>query len=165
MLKATTSVINASQITGVLPVVNGGTGVTTSTGTGNTVLSATPTLSGDVTLSTGNLIVSTSGKGITGGTVVTATGSTSALNATATTIFALPTTVRVNCLQVFCNILDAGGSNSFAVVVYDRSNARIAVTGNDTDLLISLSGTNIKITQNFGSTQTVNWGYILSKYA
>ena len=63
MLKTTTSVINASQITGVLPVVNGGTGVTTSTGTGNTVLSAAPTLSGNVTLSTGNLIVA-SGQGI-----------------------------------------------------------------------------------------------------
>ena len=63
MLKTTTSVINASQITGVLPVLNGGTGVTTSTGTGNTVLSAAPTLSGNVTLSTGNLIVA-SGQGI-----------------------------------------------------------------------------------------------------
>jgi hypothetical protein len=64
MLKTVTNIINASQITGVLPVVNGGTGVTTSTGTGNTVLSATPTLSGDVTLSTGNLVIGTAGKGI-----------------------------------------------------------------------------------------------------
>lgn len=64
MLKVANSVISASRITGVLPVVNGGTGVTTSTGTGNTVLSASPTLSGDVTLSTGNLVIGTSGKGI-----------------------------------------------------------------------------------------------------
>jgi len=64
MLKVANSVIDASRITGVLPVLNGGTGVTTSTGTGNTVLSATPTLSGDVTLSTGNLIIGTAGKGI-----------------------------------------------------------------------------------------------------
>ena len=64
MLKVANSVISASRITGVLPVVNGGTGVTTSTGTGNTVLSASPTLSGDVSLSTGNLVMSTSGKGI-----------------------------------------------------------------------------------------------------
>jgi hypothetical protein len=48
MLKTTTSIINASQITGVLPVVNGGTGVTTSTGTGNTVLSAAPTFSSGI---------------------------------------------------------------------------------------------------------------------
>jgi len=60
MLKAVTNLVNVSQITGVLPVVNGGTGVTTSTGTGNTVLSAAPTLSGNVTLSTGNLIVASS---------------------------------------------------------------------------------------------------------
>ena len=64
MLKVANSVINASRITGVLPVVNGGTGVTTSTGTGSVVLSAAPTLSGDVALSTGNLVISTSGKGI-----------------------------------------------------------------------------------------------------
>jgi hypothetical protein len=64
MLKAVTNLVNVSQITGVLPVVNGGTGVTTSTGTGNVVLSAAPTLSGNVSLSTGNLIMSTSGKGI-----------------------------------------------------------------------------------------------------
>jgi hypothetical protein len=63
MLKTVTNSVNVSQITGVLPVVNGGTGVTTSTGTGNTVLSAAPTLSGNVTLSTGNLIVA-SGQGI-----------------------------------------------------------------------------------------------------
>ena len=64
MLKVANSVISASRITGVLPVVNGGTGVTTSTGTGNTVLSAAPTLSGDVNLSTGNLVIGTAGKGI-----------------------------------------------------------------------------------------------------
>jgi len=38
--------------------------VTTSTGTGSTVLSAAPTLSGNVSLSTGNLVIGTSGKGI-----------------------------------------------------------------------------------------------------
>jgi len=64
MLKVANSVIDASRITGVLPVVNGGTGVTTSTGTGNTVLSAAPTLSSNVTLSTGNLVIGTAGKGI-----------------------------------------------------------------------------------------------------
>lgn len=35
-----------SGVTGTLPVANGGTGVTTSTGTGNVVLSASPTLTG-----------------------------------------------------------------------------------------------------------------------
>ena len=36
--------LSTADITGVLPVVNGGTGVTTSTGTGSTVLSISPTL-------------------------------------------------------------------------------------------------------------------------
>lgn len=44
MLKASSKLVSASQITGVLPVVNGGTGVTTSTGTTNAVLSNSPTI-------------------------------------------------------------------------------------------------------------------------
>ena len=79
MLKVANSVINASRITGVLPVVNGGTGVTTSTGTGNTVLSAAPTLSGDVTLSTGNMVPSTAAKGINFTANTPAAGMTSQL--------------------------------------------------------------------------------------
>jgi hypothetical protein len=79
MLKAVTNLVNVSQITGVLPVVNGGTGVTTSTGTGNTVLSAAPTLSGNVTLSTGNLIPSTAAKGINFTANTPAAGMTSQL--------------------------------------------------------------------------------------
>ena len=79
MLKVANSVISATRITGVLPVANGGTGVTTSTGTGNTVLSATPTLSGDVTLSTGNLVIGTAGKGIDYSADPSAAGMTSEL--------------------------------------------------------------------------------------
>jgi hypothetical protein len=44
----TISALDAGDITtGTLPVVRGGTGVTTSTGTGNVVLSASPTLTGN----------------------------------------------------------------------------------------------------------------------
>lgn len=39
-------------VTGTLPVANGGTGVTTSTGTGNVVLSASPTITGTLTAAT-----------------------------------------------------------------------------------------------------------------
>lgn len=47
----------ATQVTGTLPVANGGTGVTTSTGTGNVVLSTSPTLTTPVlgTPTSGNL--------------------------------------------------------------------------------------------------------------
>jgi hypothetical protein len=44
-----------SLISGILPVANGGTGVTTSTGTGSVVLSAAPTLTGQATIPTINL--------------------------------------------------------------------------------------------------------------
>lgn len=44
--------IPMGQATGTLAVANGGTGVTTSTGTGNVVLSASPTLTGTVTAET-----------------------------------------------------------------------------------------------------------------
>jgi hypothetical protein len=39
----------STGVTGTLPVANGGTGVTTSTGTGSTVLSASPTFTGTLT--------------------------------------------------------------------------------------------------------------------
>jgi hypothetical protein len=41
-----------THVSGTLPVANGGTGVTTSTGTGSVVLSASPALTGNVTVTT-----------------------------------------------------------------------------------------------------------------
>ncbi len=46
VLTSCTGLPMTSGVTGTLPVANGGTGTTTSTGTGNTVLSASPTFSG-----------------------------------------------------------------------------------------------------------------------
>jgi len=43
-LKQTVGTVNLANVTGTLAVVNGGTGVTTSTGSGNVVLSTSPTL-------------------------------------------------------------------------------------------------------------------------
>lgn len=43
-LLASTAINLATQVTGTLPVANGGTGVTTSTGSGSVVLSTSPTL-------------------------------------------------------------------------------------------------------------------------
>ena len=56
--------IPTSLLTGTLAVANGGTGVTTSTGSGSVVLSASPTLTGTTTYSIGSF-------SSTGGTVVT----------------------------------------------------------------------------------------------
>ena len=57
-IKVTSSVV--SNLTGTLPVANGGTGFTTSTGTGNTGLSASPTFTGTPTLPTGTIGVTQS---------------------------------------------------------------------------------------------------------
>lgn len=59
-------VVLTTDVTGTLPVTNGGTGVTTSTGSGNNVLSTsptitTPTFSGVVTLGTNWSVVETAG--------------------------------------------------------------------------------------------------------
>jgi len=50
-----------TDVTGTLPVANGGTGVTTSTGTGNTVRSASPSLTGTIGLGTNWSVVETAG--------------------------------------------------------------------------------------------------------
>jgi hypothetical protein len=59
----------STGVTGTLPVANGGTGVTTSTGTGSTVLSASPTFTGTTTAA--NLAYTGT---LTGGTGVVAIG-------------------------------------------------------------------------------------------
>lgn len=68
-------------VTGTLPVANGGTGVTSSTGSGSVVLSASPTLTGTVgcdnITSTGNIIV---------GGNLTVNGTTTTINSTTTTL-------------------------------------------------------------------------------
>ena len=73
----------STGVTGTLPVANGGTGVTTSTGTGSTVLSASPTFTGTLTAAnltaTGTTTLATSLSGLlkaTSGVVSTATSST-----------------------------------------------------------------------------------------
>jgi hypothetical protein len=55
--KQTLGAVNVSTVTGTLPVANGGTGVTTSTGTGSVVLSTSPSLTTPVlgTPTSGNL--------------------------------------------------------------------------------------------------------------
>lgn len=97
----TGSIALGSEVSGTLPVGNGGTGVTSSTGSGSVVLSASPTLSGTITGGTfsgtfsgnGASITSLNASNISSGTVPTAnletTGTTtcnlSGMTATTTT--------------------------------------------------------------------------------
>jgi len=132
MLKVANSVIDASRITGVLPVVNGGTGVTTSTGTGNTVLSAAPTLSGNVTLSTGNLIIGTDGKGIDFSITSHPAGMTSELlsdyeEGTWTPTVGGSTTYNTQ----------SGSYTKFGRLVYVRFNLNILAIGSGSTTLVS----------------------------
>ena len=64
----------ASSITGTLAVANGGTGVTTSTGSGDVVLSASPTLTGTLTAAIANFSGAVTGASYTGGAVSGTTG-------------------------------------------------------------------------------------------
>ena len=62
-------------VTGTLPVANGGTGVTTSTGSGNNVLSTSPTITSPTI--TGAVVSSMASSVITSGTAVASTSDTS----------------------------------------------------------------------------------------
>ena len=66
--------LGASSITGTLAVADGGTGVTTSTGSGNVVLSASPTLTGTLTAAIANFSGAVTGASYTGGAISGTTG-------------------------------------------------------------------------------------------
>ena len=66
--------LGASSITGTLAVADGGTGVTTSTGSVNVVLSESPTLTGTLTAAIANFSGAVTGASYTGGAVSGTTG-------------------------------------------------------------------------------------------
>jgi hypothetical protein len=105
--------IAASAITsGVLAVTNGGTGVTTSTGTGNNVLSASPALTGTPTITTGTTTATTyNTETITGGSILTMQGQSTSVSTSATVILS-PTGYGS-----FCLVFGSDGTNRFMDVV------------------------------------------------
>jgi hypothetical protein len=105
-----------ASFSGVLPVLNGGTGVTTSTGTGSVVLNTSPTLVtpalGTPTALVGTNITGTAAGLSIGGNAATATLATNATNATdatnATTAAAATTVVTAG-----YSIVESGGKLLF----------------------------------------------------
>ena len=161
MLKVANSVINASQITGVLPVVNGGTGVTTSTGTGNTVLSAAPTLSGNVTLSTGNLILGTSGKGIdfsaAGGDVFTQIGGSITLAGGATGTLFTPGSSEAYLVTVAPSSGDSNSSGACLVISRFGTSLPVLATIGASSLVFTASGGALQITNGTAFSYDYDW--------
>ena len=70
----------STQVTGTLPVLKGGTGVTTSTGTGSVVLSADPSITGTATFET------ISAGSVTVGGNLTVSGTITTVNSTTVTV-------------------------------------------------------------------------------
>ena len=157
MLKVANSVINASRITGVLPVVNGGTGVTTSTGTGNTVLSASPTFSGTAVfaaLSASNTIAGATGTTDTFSTNSLAAASVSVPNSTATTIIAMSSFSLFNGVSLIVGG-DEGNISFCAFVSQNGGGAYTLSNLINKNCTLSLSGANLQLTHTLGSTTTV----------
>jgi hypothetical protein len=115
-------ILSAANITsGTLPVLRGGTGVTTSTGSGNNVLSAAPTLSGTITGGTFAGSHTGDGSGLTGldagdiaaGTLAVTrggTGTTTSTGTGSTVLSASPTfTGTVTAATLNATTLQQGG--------------------------------------------------------
>jgi hypothetical protein len=90
--------------------------------------------------------------------VATASGSTASTTAVAVTLFAVSPRGRYE-IYADINANDATYYAAFATVVMDGSSARI-VANNTTNLLLTLSGTNVQGTQVSGADQTIRWGYL-----
>jgi hypothetical protein len=87
-------------------------------------------------------------------------GTTSSIaTATATTIFAATTP---GVFLVTAYIVDAGAANytAAAYVLNDNTNARLVTISNGAALTITLSGTNVQVTQTSGANATVSYTYL-----
>jgi hypothetical protein len=99
----------ATHVSGTLPVANGGTGVTSSTGTGSVVLSASPTLTTPA-LGTPSALVGTNITGTASGLSIGGNAATATTATTATTANALNT------------------ANSYTAVTYTATGGRSSFT-------------------------------------
>jgi len=118
---------------------------------------------------TGNLLVgttSTAGSSSNATALVlggarTANGSVSATTAVATTIFSI-TAALTGRYEVVALIGFSGAPAQYtaiATIIWDGNGSRV-VANNGSNLTITISGSNVQITQTSGSTQTVSWSFL-----
>jgi hypothetical protein len=116
----------------------------------------------------GNLLVGTTSiagvasnnKVITNGGVLTNSGNLSVATATPTTIFSITAGNRGR-YEVVAMVLGSGiplGYTAIATVIWDGSGGRV-VANNGTNLTITLSGSDVQVTQTAGSSQTIYWSF------
>ena len=135
--------LGASSITGTLAVADGGTGVTTSTGSVNVVLSESPTLTGTLTAAIANFSGAVTGASYTGGAISGTTGTFSSDLAVDTdTLFVDSTNDRV------------GVNKSNPAVALDVVGA-ITATGDVTGVAGAFSGAVTGTTGDFSGVLTV----------
>lgn len=141
---ADSAIIEASSIIGILPVIHGGTGTATSSGTGNVILSNSPTFSGNPNLPTGTI----------GVTQVAGNNST----ALATTAFVTPEINAINTLADGKIYLGNSSNQATEVTLTGDvtvSNAGVTAISNgviinsDVNANAAIEGT--KIVPNFGN--------------
>jgi hypothetical protein len=118
--------------------------------------------------STGLLVGTTSASGSSSnatalvfGGAKTASGSVSATTAVATTIFSI-TAALTGRYEVVALVGFSGAPAQYtaiATIIWDGNGSRV-VANNGANLTITISGTNVQITQTSGSTQTVSWSFL-----
>jgi hypothetical protein len=123
------SISLTSAVTGTLPVANGGTGVTTKTGTGSVVLSTSPTVTTSlVTDSTSFDLINT-----------TATSVNFAKAATAVSMGASSGTTTINHdLYVSGNITFGGGANQLSATNLSVDDALIYIAANNSSDIVDI---------------------------
>jgi hypothetical protein len=114
----------------------------------------------------GNFLVgTTSTSGVTSNTAKVVGGqfksaaSTVATSTTATTMFTM-SVIGTYYVTVQYSASNAAAFDAFAIILYDGSSQRIALQSNGTQILITLSGNAVQVTNLF-NTATVNWSYMI----
>ena len=136
-IPSVSSTVNAGSISGTVAVANGGTGVTTSTGTGNVVLSASPTFSGSPVLPTG-----------TTGVTQAAGNNSTALATTAFVTNAVKITTGLNSEEVTATASHTGATATFTLTQTPLNN-KVFMFINGTRIkngAYSVSGTTVTYT-------------------